>query len=317
VTVPRVTKYGSGTSTNSSSSSSSSSDSFVAVSTDADSAGPREAHASPAVHPSPASPASQGPIRCVMYCEFDNIDGPRMYHQYPPNFLSTEKFDAIAKFIITDDVLQENPLSITAFDYTFVGFPVGIPGTKYGRSKMLFNLCFVFDAGSNMIAAHVPVVCKLGEFIRSLEVESEYLFQQDKTRPAMGALLPDLWENLNLRGQHECNVTPLDMLCLKVFQPILRDRPSNAPGEESDPMMLIQSHRVPVLIRRLDAETQQHLGATTLHLLPYIDGIRHVHRIALEADCAIDLVKTIIDQLLSYDVVRMIDIFQYSNLYVP
>ncbi len=50
------------------------------------------------------SHAHAGPIRCVMYCEFDNRDGPRMYHQYPPNSVPVDQFDAIAKYIITDEV---------------------------------------------------------------------------------------------------------------------------------------------------------------------------------------------------------------------
>ena len=57
----------------------------------------------------PAASASSslvGPIRCIIYCEFDNIDGPRIFHQHPPHFLGAERFDAISKFIITDEKLQ-------------------------------------------------------------------------------------------------------------------------------------------------------------------------------------------------------------------
>ena len=47
----------------------------------------------------------------------------------------------------------------------------------------------------------------------------------------------------------------------------------------------------PVLTRRLGPQTLHHLGATALHVLPYIDGIRHVSSqlafaFAFTFDCA-------------------------------
>jgi hypothetical protein len=56
----------------------------------------------PNAHSPPRS--QQWPIRCIIYCEFDNIDGPRMYHQFPADVLHPDQFDAISKFIITDEV---------------------------------------------------------------------------------------------------------------------------------------------------------------------------------------------------------------------
>lgn len=50
-------------------------------------------------------------------------------------------------------------------------------------------------------------------------------------------------------------------------------------------------------------------------IVPFIDGIRHVRRIAQLADADIDLTKQCMEHLLFYGCITMTDIFQYSNIY--
>jgi hypothetical protein len=51
-------------------------------------------------------------------------------------------------------------------------------------------------------------------------------------------------------------------------------------------------------------------------VVPYIDGVRYVKKIASESGCHIELVRQVIKHLLYYECITMIDIFQYSNVYV-
>lgn len=99
--------------------------------------------------------------------------------------------------------VQESPLTITAFGYTFVGYPVGIPGQHYGRSNLLFNICFVFDEDSPAVTAHMPVVCKLGQFMRALEVCRAARQRHAYIRPRNPAFAHARAE-LNLRWHHQC-----------------------------------------------------------------------------------------------------------------
>lgn len=48
----------------------------------------------------------------------------------------------------------------------------------------------------------------------------------------------------------------------------------------------------------------------------FIDGTNHVARIAQLAECDLDLAREAISHLLFYQVIMIIDIFQYSNVYV-
>ena len=50
--------------------------------------------------------------------------------------------------------------------------------------------------------------------------------------------------------------------------------------------------------------------------MPYIDGFRHVAKIAYEAEVEVSLVKAAIQNLIYYGLIRLIPIFQYSNAYV-
>jgi hypothetical protein len=50
-------------------------------------------------------------------------------------------------------------------------------------------------------------------------------------------------------------------------------------------------------------------------IVPFIDGVRYVKRISLEADVEIAIVKKCVRQLLYYGCVTLIDIFLHSNIY--
>lgn len=50
-------------------------------------------------------------------------------------------------------------------------------------------------------------------------------------------------------------------------------------------------------------------------VIPNIDGVNYVRRIALQSNVQVDLVKNCMRQLLYYECIAMIDIFQYSNIY--
>ncbi|XP_032637350.1 GATOR1 complex protein NPRL2 isoform X3 [Chelonoidis abingdonii] len=54
---------------------------------------------------------------------------------------------------------------------------------------------------------------------------------------------------------------------------------------------------------------------TTLEILPYIDGFRHIQKISAEADVELNLVRIAIQNLLYYGVVTLVSILQYSNVY--
>lgn len=51
-------------------------------------------------------------------------------------------------------------------------------------------------------------------------------------------------------------------------------------------------------------------------MLPYINGINHITRIAADSDVEIGLVKACIQNLVYYQVVEVLPLFKYSNVYI-
>jgi len=84
------------------------------------------------------------PLLCVFFAEFDNTVGPKIYCQAPEGFLSDELFDSISDFIITGPELCHKLVTLSAFDYVILGYPVSLSSNKYHRNQLLFNVGFVF-----------------------------------------------------------------------------------------------------------------------------------------------------------------------------
>lgn len=76
----------------------------------------------------------------------------------------------------------------------------------------------------------------------------------------------------------------------------------------------VKDHEVPIMTGSSIIPSQWDL--TTQQVLPYIDGYRHVSKIALEADVEVSLVKACIQNMIYYGIINLIPIFQYSNIYV-
>lgn len=82
-----------------------------------------------------------------------------------------------------------------------------------------------------------------------------------------------------------------------------------------DPLQ-VEDHHVPVLISERVYSRGDHWDLTTQQILPYIDGFSHIAKIAAAADVDNNLVKACVENLLYYEQVRLLPIFQYSNVYV-
>lgn len=242
--------------------------------------------------------------------------------QVPDNYISKEVFDAINVYIIPKQHLQRCILTVNAMDVKIVGYPVDIQDQqKYARNAFLFNLCFVCDSRARSVQ-YEPVVKKLSEYLIMMEEESCFLSRElDKSR------LQNIFETV-LRDLNERKVATIVEGDNTIYLKIVMHKP--------DPPS-VKDHMVPLLLANLrdtplenwDLTTQQVTGKphqwlsntnphlpTLFQILPYINGINHVARIAAEADVETDLVKSCIQNLVYYGVVQLLPILKYSNVYM-
>lgn len=73
---------------------------------------------------------------------------------------------------------------------------------------------------------------------------------------------------------------------------------------------------VPVLLLDMSKFVNDSWDLTLVRLIPFLNGTAHVRRIAQMADTDVLLVKHCVQHLLYYSFAMLIDIFQFSNIYV-
>lgn len=241
-------------------------------------------------------------LECIFYAEFDNKIGPAVVYQYPPpdEFNAQELLNTISDYVICPPPLCNQVITVTTGDHKVVGYPQCISGAKYSRHKLSFNICLVFHKKSPTQAWN-PAVRKISTLLLRLELESEFLFREEKKRK-LASLLQRIRDSLNHEAQCTLAIDDSNVLALKLFPPL-------------PPPVRVKEYDVPVRVNKLDALATEEWDLTMQHIIPYIDSRRYVGAIADEAEVDVSLVSKCIRQLVFYNCVVLIDIFQYSNIY--
>ena len=118
-------------------------------------------------------------LKGLMFCEFDPHLGPQIAYQAPSCFISKSQMDSIAPYIIPKPLLQSRLISIKAFGFTFMGYPVTIEDKKYFRNDLRFNAVFVFNEDDE-VQEFEAVVKKLAGYLKTLEMEISYISDEVK-----------------------------------------------------------------------------------------------------------------------------------------
>lgn len=77
----------------------------------------------------------------------------------------------------------------------------------------------------------------------------------------------------------------------------------------------VQDWDVPVTLLDLNRRRSDNWDLTMIRVLPFVNGINHVKRIAQLADADLELTRQCIEHLLYYRCIIIIDTFQFSNIY--
>jgi len=255
-----------------------------------------------------ADPArGSGDLRCLFYAEFDNTEGPVLPFQSPPGFLTEEMFDLCSQYVITKPALCNQPLGFTAFGLRFVCFPVLIEDPRYDRNALFFTVGAVVPMGADAEAwASLPR--KLAAQLRELEAGSGFLLD-----PARKAVLSGVLESarLELAARAECSVAIEAHVMLH-----LRLTPRAAGGAVSGAEVPeVADHQVPVPLRELIPRRGAGDDLALARVAPWIDGIRHVRKLAAAAGVSAKVARSVVQGLLAEGSVAMVDIFQFSSCY--
>ncbi|KAG8197173.1 hypothetical protein JTE90_011331 [Oedothorax gibbosus] len=244
----------------------------------------------------------ESPIKCIFYSEFHPTAGPKITFQIPTDYVSKELFDSYVCYIIPKEELQRKLMTVVAKKDKIIGYPIHIGNAKYPRNKLIFNLCFVCDS-SKRTMQYEPIVRKLANYLVKLELEDGLLFQeQNKTQ------LPSIMSKIKMELNRNGKCSTVINASNTIFLNIIRVYPMPPKVKDQD-VPIFTERKFPILPSDWDITMQQ--------ILPYIDGFRHVAKIAAEAGVEIRLVKAFIQNMVYYGVATLIPIFMYSNVYTP
>ncbi|PCH37993.1 NPR2-domain-containing protein [Wolfiporia cocos MD-104 SS10] len=208
-------------------------------------------------------------------------------------------FDDISKYVMPPSALCGRLVICATRKHRVIGFPVELRGI-YERNYFRYNLCFVFERHADL-SCYEPIVRKVSRVLTACEEESKFL-SSEPTSPAIHAILEQLYEDLNSYSETSIPVNQFNSIELKIF-PFYPNPPP------------VKDWMVPLALINLTKRIKPNWDLTMVKVCQYIDGTNHVSRIARLADCDLDLTRQAIAHLLYYQVIMMIDIFQYSNMY--
>ncbi|XP_078488340.1 GATOR1 complex protein NPRL2-like [Ciona intestinalis] len=243
------------------------------------------------------------PIECFFFSEFHHKQGPKITYQYPLGCITKNSslLEAVINYVIPKPDLQDKLITVNAVGKKVIGCPVCIDDPKYPRNQYMFNFGLVLD-NVHKSSPCIPLIKKLSSYMTELELEC-YFVSNEKTKEEIPGLLKRIFTELNNEGSCSSSVRDTTTLYLKVFPPSTQPKP-------------VHDHDVPILTVPKDYFKLDKWDLTTQQILPFIDGFKHVQKIAVLADVDAELTRICIQNLAFYEHVQLISIFQCSNVYI-
>ncbi|KIX00883.1 uncharacterized protein Z518_09948 [Rhinocladiella mackenziei CBS 650.93] len=269
-------------------------------------------------------------IKAIFYSKFDPHEGPKIVHQVPEDSVLTTtdlpasngivsstpllSFSTISRFVIPRQSLCGNLISLSPPPLTpsmpptlVLSHPICITSDHYPRNQFIFNFALVLGEPSTIdVASYKSVVKKLAHLMRSLEEQSRFL-SDDTAAPNSGkiySLCEMLMEDLNNYCECMIPIDEFNTLNIKLF-PTLPNPASVKPWH------------VPLFTVRIETMVDENWDLTMLRIIPYINGVNSVKRIAALADADLKLTKKCVKHLLYYGCVLLLDIFSFHAIYAP
>ena len=251
------------------------------------------------------------------------MEGPKIVHQVPEGSISINtpgdpdtilSFSTISKFLIPRQSLCGNLVCLNpppphpdASQCIIVSYPVCIKGEHYARNEFIFNFAFVLSTPDAVdVSSYKSVITKLAHLMRSLEEQSRFL-SDDTSLPGSGriySLCEMLMEDLNNYAECMIPIDEVNTLNIKLFPTL----PNPAK---------VRAWHVPLFTVHIESLMDENWDLTMQRVIPFINGVNSVKKIALLADADLKLTRKCVRHLLYYGCVLLLDIFSFNAIYAP
>ncbi|KAI0810021.1 nitrogen permease regulator 2-domain-containing protein [Xylaria sp. FL0064] len=256
-------------------------------------------------------------IQGIFYARFLPHEGTKVVAQSPPGCVVATEFTPHLKPPLVDfDIVQEYIIPRKAFfnrlvavntpdgRHSILGFPVSIPHERYHRNEFLFNFGLVIESDIDQIP-YERLVRRLAVTFAEMERQNGYLSsegQVDDGRRPIESLLEIVREDLNNYGECMIPVDEGNTINMKLF-------PYHAPPPP------VHGWHVPVPKTKFADIVDSTWDLTLQRILPHVDGVNDVRRIAWLADVSLPLTQCALQHLLYYDTILLLDMFFFGSCY--
>jgi len=252
---------------------------------------------------------NSGVIQSIFLSEFNDIQGPVIVFQYPDNHIlqSIEIFN-VSDYLIPKPELCGKIIKLEFLDkYYIICMPVEIKHDRYRRKKHEFSISLIVthDAYQLYDSLLSEAVRKITHFFIELEMNNQVIYNNDI--PLISKILKKIYTNLNESKECMIMTDSFNFLYLVLLSP------ENYLSEPPE----IKDYEVPVPLQDLKKLTarSEMLDPVFMYLIAEIDGEKYVKRIADDLQISLDNIKRYIQNLVYYNLVTMVDIFQFNNIY--
>ncbi|KAI0536811.1 nitrogen permease regulator 2-domain-containing protein [Xylaria digitata] len=256
-------------------------------------------------------------IQGIFYARFLPHEGTKVVAQSPPGcIVATEYTPHLKPPLVDFDIVQEYIIPRKAFFNRFVtvntpdgkhsilGFPVSIPHERYHRNEFIFNFGLVIESDVDQIP-YERLVRRLAVTFAEMERQNRYLSSEgevDDGRRPIESLLEIVKEDLNNYGECMIPVDEGNTINMKLF-------PYHAPPPP------VHGWHVPVPKTKLAEIVDSTWDLTLQRIIPHVDGVNDVRRIAWLADVSLPLTQCALQHLLYYDTILLLDMFFFGSCY--
>ncbi|KAH9863660.1 hypothetical protein J1614_009592 [Plenodomus biglobosus] len=242
-------------------------------------------------------------------------------------------FASVTQYLIPTQQFCDRLLTFCVHHHRVIGYPVCIREGKYSRNEFIFNFAIVVGENEADWACYGEVVRKLGRLLRGLEEQAGFLSKEEA----------GVWDDDASHGGGGCGGgggnddngmgvgggSKVYALCEMVLEDVNNYAECMIPIDDSNTINLklfptrpppppILAHQVPLLTMSLSSlQTPISSDLTLNKILPYINGINSISRIAQLADTDLSLTRRAIQHLVYYGCLVLLDIFSFGAIYAP
>ncbi|KAI1424901.1 nitrogen permease regulator 2-domain-containing protein [Xylaria sp. FL1777] len=256
-------------------------------------------------------------IQGIFYARFLPHEGTKVVAQSPPGcIVATDftphlkpplvDFDIVQEYIIPRKAFFNRPVTVNTPDgkHSILGFPVSIPHERYHRNEFIFNFGLVIESDVDQIP-YERLVRRLAVTFAEMERQNGYLSSEgevDDGRRPIESLLEIIKEDLNNYGECMIPVDEGNTINMKLF-------PYHAPPPP------VHGWHVPVPKTKFSEIVDSTWDLTLQRIIPHVDGVNDVRRIAWLADVSLPLTQCALQHLLYYDTILLLDMFFFGSCY--